>query len=151
MHDRVINSSSEHILKHAGLQKTSQRLAVLEIMNETERPLTATDVLKRMPEGQKVNRVTIYRILASYTVKGIIREFALKRGIHYYERVMPGIPPHPHFYCRGCGALICLTAETESWTWLANQSDLEIESISISGLCRLCKANKERKKDEKEN
>jgi len=132
----------ETILKRAGLQKTAQRLAVLDILNRAEAPLTAADVFQQLPETQKINRVTVYRILSSYTQSGIVREFTSKRGIHYYERVEPGKYAHPHFNCRACGAMICLTTNAGPWTTLTNQPDFEIESINISGLCGGCRDKK---------
>lgn len=96
----TIALKAEETLKQAGLQKTAQRLAVLDILTRAEQPLTAGDVFERLPGEQKVNRVTVYRILSSYTRKGIIREFESKRGIHFYERAWPLIPLHPHFNCR---------------------------------------------------
>lgn len=139
MATHTMELNAEDILRHVGLQKTAQRLAVLEILSRADQPLTAGDVFQRLPVAHKINRVTVYRILSSYTLNGIVREFESKRGIHYYERVEPGMRPHPHFNCRGCGMMICLTVDLESWAQMAKQPDFEIESISISGLCGLCR------------
>ena len=138
------NFTAEGTLKQVGLQKTAQRLAVLDIFAREEHPLTASDIFQRLSEGQKVNRVTVYRILSSYTSKGIIREFESKRGIHFYERVEPGRLPHPHFNCRACGVMICMTASHAlgSWEQMMHEPDFEIESISISGLCGVCRNRK---------
>jgi Fur family ferric uptake transcriptional regulator len=145
MNVRSIDLGIEDTLKRAGLQKTVQRLVVLDILTQAEQPLAAGDVFQRLLGGQKVNRVTVYRILSSYTRKGIIREFESKRGIHYYERVWPLTPPHPHFNCRACGTMICMTAflSTGLWGKIANQPDFVIENISISGLCGLCRQKNE--------
>lgn len=141
MHAESMEQHAEETLKHAGLQKTAQRLAVLDILTRAEGPLTAADVFQHLSGGQKVNRVTVYRILASYTARGIIREFESKRGIHYYEKVNPGTLPHPHFNCRACGTMICMTAalDFEPWIQMVNRPDIVIENISISGLCSLCR------------
>jgi Fur family ferric uptake transcriptional regulator len=141
METHTREQNAEETLKDAGLQKTAQRLAVLGILTRAEEPLTAGDVFQRLPGGQKVNRVTVYRILSSYTQKGIIREFESKRGIHYYERAWPLLPPHPHFNCRACGTMICMTAalDAEPWKQMVNRPDFVIENISISGLCGLCR------------
>ena len=148
MNTRVIELNAAETLKLAGLQKTAQRLAVLDILTRAEQPLTASDVFQHLWGGQKINRVTVYRILSLYTKKGILREFESKRGIHYYERTCSFTPPHPHFNCRACGVMICMTASLDSGPWkqMLDQPDLEIESISVSGLCRLCKLKKESEK-----
>jgi len=144
MNSQPLDLNAEDTLKRAGLQKTAQRLAVLNILTRAEQPLTAGDVFLRLPGEQKVNRVTVYRILSSYTRKGIIREFESKRGIHYYEKAWPLTPPHPHFNCRGCGTMICMTAflSPGPWDQMVNQPDFVIENISISGLCGLCRHKK---------
>lgn len=145
METRSGERHSEATLKHAGLQKTAQRLVVLDILTRAEEPLTAGDIFLRLTEEQKVNRVTVYRILASYTDRGIIREFESKRGIHYYEKVAPGTLPHPHFNCRSCGTMICMTAALDCGPWkqLLNRPDYVIENISMSGLCGLCRKRNE--------
>jgi Fur family ferric uptake transcriptional regulator len=144
MNSQTLDLNAEDTLKRAGLQKTAQRMAVLNILTRAEQPLTAGDVFLRLPGEQKVNRVTVYRILSSYTRKGIIREFESKRGIHYYEKAWPQTPPHPHFNCRGCGMMICMTAflSPGPWDQMVNQPDFVIENISISGLCGLCRHKK---------
>lgn len=141
MNAHIIELNAEDTLKRAGLQKTAQRLAVLDILTRAEQPLAAGDVFQRLPGEQKINRVTVYRILSSYTRKGIIREFESKRGIRYYEWAWPLTPPHPHFNCRVCGTMICMTDFLSSGPWeqMVNQPDFVIENISISGLCGLCR------------
>jgi Fe2+ or Zn2+ uptake regulation protein len=149
METHTMEQNAEDTLKHAGLQKTAQRLAVLDILTRADEPLTASDVFLRLPEEQKVNRVTVYRILSSYTQKGIIREFESKRGIHYYERAWLLTPPHPHFNCRACGTMICMTADLDSepWKQMMNRPDFVIENINISGLCGLCQERNKKEKD----
>ena len=143
MYKNSMNSriNTEDTLKRAGLQKTAQRVAVLDILARAKQPLTAGDVFQRLPGEQTVNRVTIYRILSFYTRKGIIREFESKRGVHYYEKVWSLTPPHPHFNCRACGTMICMTTPLSPGPWeqMVNQPDFVVENISISGLCGLCR------------
>ncbi len=150
MHDSPMNAkalefNAEETLRRAGLQKTAQRLAVLDLLARTAEPLTAADIFQRLPEEQRVNRVTVYRILSSYTRKGIIREFESKKGIHHYEWAQPLVPPHPHFNCRTCGTMICMTAFLSPCPWeqVVNRPDFIIENISISGLCGLCRQQNE--------
>ena len=137
--------NTEETLREAGLSKTTQRLAVLTILNHADSPLTANEIFLRLGSTNKVNKVTVYRILASYTQKGIIREFESKQGTHYYERVSPLMPFHPHFICRTCGMMICMTSfvSNEAWEKMIDQYGFSVENISIIGLCGLCKCKKQ--------
>lgn len=137
--------NAEETLREAGLSKTTQRLAVLSILNHADCPLTANEIFLRLGSTRKVNKVTVYRILASYTHKGIIREFESKQGIHYYEMVSPLVPLHPHFICRNCGMMVCMTSfvPNDTWEQMIDQYGFSVENISISGLCGLCKFKKQ--------
>lgn len=137
------SSAAVGALREAGLRKTAQRLAVLNILNSADSPLTANDIFLRLGSPQKINRVTVYRILSSFTRKGMIREFESRRGIHYYERANAFSPSHPHFICRACGRMICMTSFVLSGPLkkMIDQQGVSIEHISISGLCRLCRCN----------
>ena len=133
-------------LKMAGLAKTAQRMAVLDSIIHAERPLNAVEILHTVPEGIKINRVTVYRILSSFRDKNIVREIGLDHGVSHYEMACVHNPVHPHFRCRRCGRIICLPPLTlsQAWDWLSQPSDFSTERIDVQliGLCANCR-NKE--------
>lgn len=141
MKEETPQSEAEGALMEAGLRKTAQRLAILNILNSADCPLTANDIFQRLGSPQKINKVTVYRILSSYTRKGMIREFESNRGIHYYERTHSLKPSHPHFICRACGTMICMTpfVPNDPWEQMIDQLGVSVEHISLSGLCPLCR------------
>jgi Fur family ferric uptake transcriptional regulator len=130
-------------LKKAGLSRTPQRIAVLDVLIGMGRPVTATDILHAVNGNQRINKVTVYRILASFRERRIIREIPTHNGINYYEMACVHNPLHPHFYCRCCKIMYCLDPLTVSglWDWLTVPHTYTIEEITVglSGLCHNCK------------
>jgi len=66
MKKEALQSEAEGALMEAGLRKTAQRLAILNILNSADCPLTANHIFQRLGSPQKINKVTVYRILSSY-------------------------------------------------------------------------------------
>jgi Fur family ferric uptake transcriptional regulator len=132
-------------LKKAGLAKTAQRMAVLDIMLNTATPLSAAEILARLKNRQKINRVTVYRIIASLRDGGVIREIETDRGGNCYEIACPHNPIHPHFKCRICGNMTCMQPLTfsQAWEWFAKPYNFSIDriSINIAGTCNVCEAS----------
>ncbi len=130
-------------LKKAGLAKTSQRMAVLERLISAAGPINVRTILAETSGKLKINRVTVYRILASFREGGIIREIEAGDGISHYEIACPHNPIHPHFHCRQCGGLICMPPLTlsQALDWFARPYDFSIETVNvrITGVCGLCR------------
>jgi Fur family transcriptional regulator, ferric uptake regulator len=130
-------------LKQAGLAKTSQRMAVLESLIAAVAPLSVREILEGIRGKLKINRVTVYRILASFKEGGIVREVGTGQGIGYFEMACLHNPIHPHFNCRRCGAVLCLPPLTlsQAWDFLARPSTFSIEAVNvqITGICCLCR------------
>ena len=135
-------------LRNAGLAKTTQRMAVLEKLIGAAGPLNVRDILADTRGNLKINRVTIYRILASFREGGIIREIEAGSGMTYYEMACLHNPVHPHFHCRRCGSLICMPPLTlsQAWDWLTRPFNFSVESINvhITGICGPCRERDDR-------
>jgi Fur family ferric uptake transcriptional regulator len=129
-------------LREAGLSQTSQRMAVLKVMIEADGPLSASDILNRTDPGQKINKVTVYRILSSFNEHRIIRELPTDQGTNLYEMACRHNPIHPHFYCKTCRTMSCLPPLTLSQAlgWFAGPNAFRIEDVHVhlNGVCRKC-------------
>jgi len=130
-------------LERAGLAKTNQRLAVLESLIAAISPLSVRDILEGIRGKLRINKVTVYRILASFKEGGIVREVGGGQGIGYYEMACLHNPIHPHFNCRRCGTVLCMPPLTlsQAWDWFSRPSDFSIESVDvqITGVCNRCR------------
>jgi Fur family ferric uptake transcriptional regulator len=138
------------ILQKAGISKTSQRLAVLDILFKATTPLSVNAIRQALETKSNIDKVTIYRILSVFKDRGIIREIASAGGANYFEMATLENPLHPHFSCRNCGAFTCLAplSFTQAPELILPKDDYSIDhiEINISGLCACCRNATERQK-----
>ena len=130
-------------LQKAGISKTSQRLAVLDILLKATTPLSVNTIRQSLGTKANIDKVTIYRILSLFRQCGIIREIASAGGANYFEMAALENPLHPHFSCRICGAFTCLAPLpfTQAPELIMSKDDYSIDHIenNISGLCACCR------------
>jgi Fur family transcriptional regulator, ferric uptake regulator len=131
------------ILQKAGISKTSQRLAVLNILLKATTPLSVYTIRQSLETKANIDKVTVYRILSLFRQRGIIREIASASGANYFEMATLENPLHPHFSCRNCGAFTCLAPLpfTQAQELILSKDDYSIDhiEINISGLCACCR------------
>jgi len=148
MKREIAHCDPSQTLRNAGLAKTTQRMAVLEKLIGAAGPLNVRDILAGTSGNLKIDRVTVYRILASFRQGGIIREIEAGSGSTYYEMACLHNPIHPHFHCRRCGSLTCMPPLTVSQAldWLTRPYNFSVESISvhITGICGPCRERDDR-------
>ena len=130
-------------LQKAGISKTSQRLAVLDILLKATTPLSVNTIRQALETKANIDKVTVYRILSLFRQRGIIREIASAGGANYFEMTTLENPLHPHFNCRNCGAFTCLAPLpfTQAPELILSKDDYSIDhiEINISGLCACCR------------
>jgi Fur family transcriptional regulator, ferric uptake regulator len=129
-------------LESAGLSKTPQRIAVLNILMNADAPVNISSLRQALAAKTRIDRVTIYRILSLFKQRGIIRDITSTGGASFFELATIENPVHPHFICRNCARLSCLEPLTFSQAsqWVSQKGDYSIENIeiNISGLCAGC-------------
>ncbi len=133
--------NSLQVLKDAKLNRTFQRVAVLDVLINAERPLAVIHIFKNISLHQKINKVTVYRILSSFMEKGIVRGIPTGEGINYYEMACRHNPVHAHFYCKSCKKMFCLDPITFSRVGLfSNLNGFKIDALSVNmtGICKSC-------------
>jgi Fur family ferric uptake transcriptional regulator len=96
-------------LRDRALRATPSRLAVLQLLRATERPLSHADVVEALA-GEPWDRSTLYRNLADLVVAGLAGKTELGDHVwRFYDAVWHDAGDHPHFVCTECGHVQCLT------------------------------------------
>ena len=137
------NCNYEKLLSEANLEATSNRLCVLEVVGNNRYPLSASDIYNIMERSISINRTTVYRILDLLVASGIVDRISTGGRAFYYGLAPNDFHrPHPHFYCKSCGQMDCLspesiTVDTES-LWKTYPGRIDKVEIRIDGLCKNC-------------
>ena len=91
------------ILKKEGFKKTDKREQILEIFSQTEKYITARDILDvMMAEHPGMSYDTIYRNLSTFVELGILEETELT-GEKHFRMQCETDHHHHHFICMSCG------------------------------------------------
>lgn len=95
-------------LRQRGLRATSQRIAILEALDDAGRALTARELHERVQATHPtISLDTVYRTLAVLTAAGLVGQINLQnREAARFE--LQGDAHHHHAVCLGCGASFCL-------------------------------------------
>ena len=133
----------EELLSGADIETTSNRVRVLEVVGNNKFPLSAADIYKILERSSTINRVTVYRILDLLVAQGIVERISTG-GRAFYYGLAPNDHhgPHPHFYCKNCGQMDCLSPEslivdTEP-LWKTFPGRIDKVEVRIDGICKNC-------------
>jgi len=134
--------SSKMLLNNANTKQTEARSRLLDLILESDSPVTAYDLHKFISGEQQVDLATVYRALKLFTVKGLIRTVNINGDTVYYEKACEHNPLHAHFYCESCGAVECLTPfgfdESSSFIKMAKGKDIRNIELVMKGRCEKC-------------
>ena len=131
-------SDLKQLIKDSGLKVTKSRLAILEFLKISAKPVTTEEV----SEDLKMNIVTCYRILESFVSKGLIYQTDFRQNKSFFE-FQDHDDHHHHITCSKCGFRehvdFCIGDKLEK--------DLEKKSsfnkinshiLEFFGLCKKC-------------
>jgi Fur family ferric uptake transcriptional regulator len=131
------------LLAHFGVRPTPLRLAVLEVLGSAKQAFRAGDILARIQDRRRVNKVTVYRILEDFSQRGLIRKIPVAGKAARYELACEHHPPHPHFQCHTCGEVECLEPVPLELVWAEIRGPLGHRAdrleIRVAGVCRRCR------------
>ncbi len=150
--------NAQDIILQAGLKPTKARLAVLNIIAETNSALSHPEILERLSGQKEIDRVTIYRVLDWLTEHALIHKIAGagdKRAWKFqlsqprFSAVMSPQPAtgllanhdhhHAHLHCQVCGKVTCvLELEPHFPPKVLAQYQVSAIDINIKGVCADC-------------
>lgn len=130
------------MLSMAGLNPTAHRLRVLEVVGNNTYPLNAQEIFETLRRNDPINRVTVYRILDSLVEKGLVQRISGGRASFFGLAPNTHHQHHPHFYCRRCGQMDCLTPHSISTDMTALErifpGQIDNVEIRVDGVCKNC-------------
>ncbi|MDF2517140.1 MAG: Fur family transcriptional regulator [Sphingobacterium sp.] len=137
------NTVYPEILKRNSLKVTQPRLKVLEIISTKDSAISQPELEKLL--GKDIDRVTLYRVLASFEEKGIIHKIFDLHGTATYAMCSTNCSEHDHhdqhvhFICRVCNSVYCLDEITLPKVAIPAGFSLEAIAVNALGVCNHCK------------
>lgn len=137
---------TEEILKKLGIKVTKQRKAVLEILAQENKAITAEEIYDFIEDKEAVNYSTVYRTLGVLSEKGALIKTGEPGGKTYYQLK---IHHHAHdLECLGCHKHITIDAcplDAFSRT-LAKETGFMVteHQLQIKGYCPECAKNQKK-------
>ena len=133
----------KNLLASLDLEITENRLRVLEVIGNNSYPLSAGDIYKTLDRSSTINRVTVYRILELLVDCGLVDRLSTGGRAFYYGLAPNDYHlPHPHFYCKSCGQMDCLSPEslTIDTDSLCKTFPGRIDKVEVrvDGVCKNC-------------
>ena len=132
------------LLKENGIKVTRQRLAILQLLSDSDSPMTAEDIYLAIVEGEAgpANLSTVYRILDVFTQKGILIKTNLNlEGKGTYE--LNHREHRHHIICIVCNEIIpvkgCPLGDYEKKLRKATGYEILGHNLEIRGVCPNCK------------
>ncbi|MCU0586933.1 MAG: transcriptional repressor [Syntrophobacteraceae bacterium] len=131
------------LLQHAALAPLPNRVAVLEIVGNSPSPLSTQEIFDIVRRSQRMNRVTLYRILDLLVEKDLVHRISAgDRSFRYGLAPNANHPRHPHFYCSRCGNMECLAPEAVNVDTRSLERTfpalIQKVEIRLDGVCRSC-------------
>ncbi len=134
-------------LRARGQRVTSQRLVMYVALRDLGRHVSAEEVFKSVADRLPGTSLpTVYATLELFEELGIVRRVGFAGGTVLYD---PRLDDHHHSVCRSCGRVEDLDAELESSSAIeaarAEGFEATHASLVVSGLCRSCREEPDRR------
>lgn len=138
------HSAIRKMLEEIDLAPTLNRLLVLAVLMDSDHPLAAAEVHRKLLSDHKVNKVTVYRILDLLEEKGVVNRISSgERAALYCLRRGRWTGGHSHFHCLQCGEVQCIDNEALRFNEdrVGHALPLEVSNIDLrlDGVCAGCR------------
>lgn len=134
--------TSAQLLHTKGLRRTLARRLVLDLLIQVSRPLSHQEIADE-PAVSKLNRVTLYRTLATLEGAGLLHRIQGVDGVwrfrgHAEETGKCG-GDHLHFLCLECKQMSCLPEQALPWVEAPEGFEIFGKQLLVYGRCPACK------------
>lgn len=137
----------EKMLSEVNIEATTNRVRVLEVLGNNSYPLSTNDIYKILERSSTINRVTVYRILDLLVENGVVERISTGGRAFYYGLASNAHhKPHPHFFCKNCGQMECLSPDSiivdPKPLWNTHPGRIDKVEIRVDGICKNCDKRK---------
>ena len=138
----------QKLLREKSMRVTPLRREVLELLLEKREPLSHTEIFERLAAAGRVpDRVTLYRMLSAFSDAQLVHQIQGTDGtvrFCLHEPFHAGCPGnHPHFLCRTCGRMSCLSEQPLPRVEVPEGTLIEGKQLLLFGVCAECRAREE--------
>ncbi|MTI61519.1 MAG: transcriptional repressor [Firmicutes bacterium] len=132
----------ENFLKEKGIRVTRQRIAILEVLDNSSKPISARGIFDELAAKYPSIRLsTIYRNLNHFTAKNMVKmmELNIEKKESYFELKNRG--HHHHMICLECGEILPLECPLKDYLFeLSSETGYKIidHRVKLYGLCPAC-------------
>lgn len=120
----------EEITNENNIKLTSARKVILEILINSEKPLSYEDIKNEL----SMDKATFYRNITKFEEGNMINSFESNDKKRYFEIQKT---KHSHFICTLCSSIECIHEKLD-----LNLKDYQVDNIVIKGICPKCLKNK---------
>lgn len=148
----------DQLLIDKKLRPTKARIAVLNVLAQTNSALSHSEILDKLPPQKEFDRVTIYRVLDWLTKYQLIHKISAGNRAWKFQLTSPPLQKivsaskktslfanpshaHAHLLCRQCGSVTCVHEVAPKFTQqVLDKYHVESIDIHFKGLCLECAA-----------
>jgi Fe2+ or Zn2+ uptake regulation protein len=136
-----MKNNHKHELNSALLRATPARLAILDFLKKTDKPVDVWDIVNYLGE-QKIDTdpATAFRIINIFTEKGLTKKIQFNDRKFRYE--LTSKPEHHHLVCNSCGRVEdiydCGVQKLEKEILEKKKFIVKYHSLEFFGICADC-------------
>lgn len=134
---------AREVLVHNGLNRTKVKVSILQELSKSQKPLSVTDIHHQIGDDT-CDVSTVFRTIAQFKEKGIVRELNLGEDFFRYEMINHDHDHshhHHHVRCRSCGDIKliekCDLSILEKMISKLGFKNIE-HYLEFTGLCSKC-------------
>lgn len=102
----IYTNKAEEKIRAIGERETPARVEILATLLESPKAVAHVELEERFQD--KMNRVTIYRVLDWLTTKNLAHRITGDDRVGRYTAGKEELHQHAHFQCEVCGEVVCL-------------------------------------------
>ncbi|QDV67929.1 Transcriptional regulator PerR [Rosistilla carotiformis] len=129
-------------IRDAGLRATPARIATLQLLRESNSPLTHATVAEHLATTG-VDKATAFRNLNDMVEAGLLRRTEVGDHVWRFEAIDADSQHdagHPHFLCVDCGTVSCLDeVKLTAGSQRVSEQVGEVTEILLRGHCNDCR------------